>query len=112
MDLHPCLDCPMNGDEGRQDEAIKFAADAIRTCDILIVTAGAGMSVESGIPDFVDIEKALPELKNLGLSVFDISNADLFLEKPRFAWGVLQQANEGLSTSDSTRRVWHSPRVV
>nr|XP_054750336.1 NAD-dependent protein deacylase-like [Lytechinus pictus] len=50
--------------------------------------AGAGLSVDSGIPDFVDIHKALPEISHLDLNVFEISNDNIFLKDPKFAWGV------------------------
>ena len=76
---------------GRDDDSLTLAADAINKCDVLIITAGAGMSVDGGIPDLVDIDKAFPELKNLSLGVRDISNAELFLEKPRFAWGIFSK---------------------
>ncbi|XP_071493831.1 NAD-dependent protein deacylase-like [Diadema antillarum] len=50
--------------------------------------AGAGMSVDGGIPDFVDIKKALPEVSFLGLGVRELSNSELFLKNPQFAWGI------------------------
>lgn len=34
------------------DEALERAAQAIRAADALLVSAGAGMGVDSGLPDF------------------------------------------------------------
>lgn len=70
------------------DQILSSAAESIQTSDVLIITAGAGLSVDGGIPDFVDVKKALPEISHLGLNVFEISNDNIFLKDPRFAWGV------------------------
>jgi len=34
------------------DEKVRLAAEAIKAADALLVTAGAGMGVDSGLPDF------------------------------------------------------------
>lgn len=38
-------------------QAIEHAADLIRQADALIISAGAGMSVDSGLPDFQGISR-------------------------------------------------------
>src|SRR5262245_5286806 len=51
--------------------AISEAAAAIRSAEALLIGAGAGMGVDSGLPDFRGNEgfwKAYPPLRKLGLS--------------------------------------------
>lgn len=66
------------------------AAEALRSSSALLVTAGAGMGVDSGLPDFRGTEglwKAYPPLAGLGLSFADMANPDWFERDPSFAWG-------------------------
>ena len=66
------------------------AADAIRTADTLIITAGAGMGVDSGLPDFRGNEgfwNAYPPYRKLGLSFIDAANPEHFARDPAFGWG-------------------------
>ena len=54
---------------------ISLAAAAIRSADALLITAGAGMGVDSGLPDFRGNEgfwKAYPVVARLGLSFEDM----------------------------------------
>lgn len=72
------------------DDAIDRAADAIRSADALIIAAGAGMGVDSGLPDFRGAEgfwKAYPPLARQGLSFFDIADPSWFRRDPALAWG-------------------------
>jgi NAD-dependent SIR2 family protein deacetylase len=67
-----------------------LAADAIRAATALVVTAGAGMGVDSGLPDFRGDEgfwRAYPPFKRLGLSFVDLANPRWFDEDPALAWG-------------------------
>ncbi|MFO0552419.1 MAG: Sir2 family NAD-dependent protein deacetylase [Polyangiaceae bacterium] len=76
----------MDPNRRRFDEA----REAIDGADALIVTAGAGMGVDSGLPDFRGDEgfwRAYPPMKHLGLSFVDMANPRLFATDPRFAWG-------------------------
>jgi NAD-dependent SIR2 family protein deacetylase len=71
-------------------ELILGAAEAIRQADALVITAGAGMGVDSGLPDFRGKEgfwKAYPPFRKLGLSLPEISNPRFFLREPQLAWG-------------------------
>ena len=66
------------------------AARAIAGADALVITAGAGMGVDSGLPDFRGREgfwKAYPPLAKLGLSFEQIANAAVFDRDPALAWG-------------------------
>jgi len=64
------------------------AAVAIRTADALLIGAGAGMGVDSGLPDFRGPEgfwKAYPPFQ--GKSFSEISTPHWFETDPALAWG-------------------------
>src|SRR3954468_13166449 len=66
------------------------AADAVRTADALLVGAGAGVGVDSGLPDFRGDEgfwNAYPPYRHLGLSFVDLADPRWFEEDPALAWG-------------------------
>lgn len=65
------------------------AAEAIRNADALLICAGAGMGVDSGLPDFRGNEgfwKAYPVVARLGLSFSEMANPAWFKEDPHLAW--------------------------
>ncbi len=71
-------------------ENIKKAHDMIADADAIIIAAGAGMGVDSGLPDFRGNEgfwKAYPPIAKLGYEFQDIANASLFDTNPKLAWG-------------------------
>jgi NAD-dependent SIR2 family protein deacetylase len=78
-------------DEGSGVEAaIERAARAIDEAEALLVTAGAGMGVDSGLPDFRGDQgfwKAYPAYGALGLSFVDLANPRWFATDPELAWG-------------------------
>ena len=64
------------------------AADAIRQADALMIGAGAGMGVDSGLPDFrgnAGFWKAYPAFK--GRPFAKMSNPRWFARDPELAWG-------------------------
>ena len=66
------------------------AAAAISTADALLITAGAGMGVDSGLPDFRGDRgfwKAYPPFERLGVSFVDMANPTWFVRDPELAWG-------------------------
>lgn len=66
------------------------AAAAVRRAGALVVTAGAGMGVDSGLPDFRGDRgfwKAYPPYERLGLSFVDAANPAHFDDDPPFGWG-------------------------
>ena len=72
------------------DELLDRAAQAVATADALLITAGAGMGVDSGLPDFRGDEgfwRAYPPFKRLGLSFVDLANPRWFEDDPELAWG-------------------------
>lgn len=69
---------------------IHRAASALRNAKALFITSGAGMGVDSGLPDFRGPEgfwKAYPPLQKLGIRFPEMSNPSWFDTDPRFAWG-------------------------
>ncbi|MDO9306171.1 MAG: Sir2 family NAD-dependent protein deacetylase [Sulfuricurvum sp.] len=69
---------------------IMQARDALDWADAVLITSGAGMGVDSGLPDFRGTEgfwRAYPPMKELGLSFSDIANPKWFIEDPYLAWG-------------------------
>ena len=69
---------------------VSAAAAAIRSARALVVTAGAGMGVDSGLPDFRGDQgfwKAYPPYERLGLSFVDAANPAHFERDPAFGWG-------------------------
>jgi NAD-dependent SIR2 family protein deacetylase len=66
------------------------AAEAIREADALLIAAGAGMGVDSGLPDFRGTQgfwRAYPPYARLGLNFVAMANPDWFDTDPPFAWG-------------------------
>jgi NAD-dependent SIR2 family protein deacetylase len=66
------------------------AADLIAQADTLIVAAGAGMGVDSGLPDFRGNEgfwRAYPALRQAGMAFTSIASPAAFRERPERAWG-------------------------
>lgn len=73
-----------------EDHQFKLAASAISKSDALLITAGAGMGVDSGLPDFRGDEgfwNAYPPFRELGLSFVDLADPKWFRTNPRQAWG-------------------------
>jgi NAD-dependent SIR2 family protein deacetylase len=71
------------------EELIRQAASAIQRADALVVTAGAGMGVDSGLPDFrgqLGFWRAYPAIAKLGLSFEEIANPIMFKQDPHLAW--------------------------
>jgi NAD-dependent SIR2 family protein deacetylase len=66
------------------------AADWLRKADGLIVAAGAGMGIDSGLPDFrgpAGFWKVYPALGRAGIHFEAIANPAAFERDPRLAWG-------------------------
>jgi len=66
------------------------AADIIREAEAFVITAGAGMGVDSGLPDFRGDHgfwKAYPLYARLGLSFIEAANPRHFEREPAFGWG-------------------------
>ena len=72
------------------DQSLDRAAEALADADALLVTAGAGIGVDSGLPDFRGNEgfwRAYPPLQHLGIGFMDMANPVWFRRDPELAWG-------------------------
>jgi NAD-dependent SIR2 family protein deacetylase len=72
------------------DTAVSAAARVLTEADALLITAGAGMGVDSGLPDFRGDKgfwKAYPPFERLGVSFVDMANPGWFARDPELAWG-------------------------
>ncbi len=70
--------------------SIQRAAELISNAGSLVITAGAGMGVDSGLPDFRGNEgfwKAYPALARAKISFTEIACPDTFESNPKLAWG-------------------------
>ena len=68
---------------------IEQAKQLINDADALLITAGAGVGVDSGLPDFRGVEgfwRAYPVIKDLGLRFEEMANPRWFDEDPALAW--------------------------
>eukprot|EP01061_Rhynchopus_euleeides_P019487 TRINITY_DN32032_c0_g1_i1.p1 TRINITY_DN32032_c0_g1~~TRINITY_DN32032_c0_g1_i1.p1 ORF type:complete len:281 (+),score=72.47 TRINITY_DN32032_c0_g1_i1:134-976(+) len=71
-------------------EAFRRAAEVISRSSALVVTSGAGMGVDSGLPDFRGNEglwNYYPPLRHLGVSFSSMANPRWFETDPELAWG-------------------------
>ncbi|SFU77870.1 SIR2 family NAD-dependent protein deacylase [Pseudoduganella namucuonensis] len=69
---------------------IEQAADLIAQADSLIIAAGAGMGVDSGLPDFrgnAGFWKAYPALARARLEFTSVASPQTFRVDPSLAWG-------------------------
>ena len=68
------------------ERAARWLADA----DALLITAGAGMGIDSGLPDFRGpggFWRVYPALGKAGIQFEAIANPAAFARDPRLAWG-------------------------
>lgn len=73
-----------------ENERIKRAVSWLRDADGMLVTAGAGMSVDSGLPDYRGADgfwHAYPALKQHRLTFRDMANPRVMASHPRLCWG-------------------------
>ncbi len=71
------------------DESINKAAIQIKNADAILITAGAGIGVDSGLPDFRGNKgfwKAYPPIAKLGISFSEMANPMWFERNPKLAW--------------------------
>lgn len=72
------------------EEALLKAAQAIKDATAVLLTSGAGLGVDSGLPDFRGPQgfwRAYPPMEKLGLRFAQMSNPEWFEKDPKFAWG-------------------------
>jgi len=68
---------------------IEKAKKILSSADAILITAGAGMGVDSGLPDFRGTQgfwRAYPAIKDLGYRFEEMANPGWFKENPSLAW--------------------------
>ena len=68
----------------------KNLLNIISHADGLLITAGAGMGIDSGLPDFRGENgfwRAYPALEKAGIDFYSIANPRSFATNPKLAWG-------------------------
>eukprot|EP01122_Echinamoeba_exundans_P008142 TRINITY_DN2650_c0_g1_i1.p1 TRINITY_DN2650_c0_g1~~TRINITY_DN2650_c0_g1_i1.p1 ORF type:complete len:302 (+),score=44.08 TRINITY_DN2650_c0_g1_i1:24-929(+) len=71
--------------------SLDAAAASISAADAVLFVAGAGIGVDSGLPDYrgpSGFWKDYKGLQDLGLTLEDISHPDWFMSDPEAAWGL------------------------
>jgi NAD-dependent SIR2 family protein deacetylase len=71
------------------DNVLKAAAEAISRATFLVISAGAGMSADSGLPTFRGNEgfwTNYPSMRRLGLSFVECASPSHFRKDPHFGW--------------------------
>lgn len=71
------------------ERCIEQAKRLIEDANAILITAGAGMGVDSGLPDFRGENgfwRAYPNLKAKGLRFEDMATPKLFQTNPSLAW--------------------------
>lgn len=73
-----------------QREALTYAAELVQNAGAIVVAAGAGIGVDSGLPDFRGDEgfwQAYPPLRLTKMRFKDVAAAGYFDDDPYRAWG-------------------------
>ena len=72
------------------EPSIRAAAELIADADALIIAAGAGIGVDSGLPDSRGNEgfwRAYPALAKANLNFAEVASPQTFEQNPSLAWG-------------------------
>jgi len=71
------------------EKSLQQAAEEIAKAEAIIIAAGAGIGVDSGLPDFRGNDgfwKAYPPIAKLGISFSEMANPYWFEKQPLLAW--------------------------
>mgnify|MGYP001565549307 CR=1 FL=1 len=96
------------------EELVKRAAEIVKEADVLLLTAGAGLGVDSGLPDFRGNEgfwKAYPAYGHLGIEFMDLANPRRFLSDPELAWGFYAHRQQ-LYAKASPHEAYHTMLAI
>jgi NAD-dependent SIR2 family protein deacetylase len=72
------------------DEQVERIRESLESSEALFIGAGAGIGVDSGLPDFRGTEgfwRAYPPLVQLGIRFEEMANPRWFHDNPSLAWG-------------------------
>ena len=71
-------------------KTLKIMKQRIKDSKVVVITAGAGMGVDSGLPDFRGNEgfwNAYPPLQKRNINFMEMANPIWFYREPELAWG-------------------------
>ena len=94
------------------EDLIRRAAEAIAAADALLIGAGAGMGVDSGLPDFRGSEgfwRAYPPYARLGLGLRRAGRPPLVPRRPGPGLGLLRPSPGPLPPHPAARGFAHPP---
>jgi NAD-dependent SIR2 family protein deacetylase len=66
---------------------IKVAREYLQKADAIFITSGAGMSVDSGLPDYRSNLGIIAQLNKKNYNYNDLSDPKAFLENAEYSWG-------------------------
>jgi NAD-dependent SIR2 family protein deacetylase len=72
------------------EQNLSKAVEWLREADSLLITAGAGMGIDSGLPDYRGQDgfwRAYPALRSQNMSFERMASGNLFKVSPELAWG-------------------------
>ena len=72
------------------EDTLSQATEMIRKADAMLIGAGAGFGVDSGLPDFRGNEgfwETYPPIAKLGIGFEEMANPQWFEDDPSLAWG-------------------------
>ena len=93
---------------------IRKVAELIAKADALLITAGAGMGVDSGLPDFRGKDgfwRAYPALEKLGISFEQMAQPRWFFEDPATAWAFYGHRQQLYRETKPHDGLPHAPRL-
>jgi NAD-dependent SIR2 family protein deacetylase len=79
----------MNLESDEIERYLDQARKIVESAEAVLITAGAGMGVDSGLPDFRGNRgfwEAYPVAKRRGLSFESLANPEWFIDEPSLAW--------------------------
>ena len=97
--------------DDRTLRAIPRVAELIAKADALLITAGAGMGVDCGLPDFRGKDgfwRAYPALGKLGISFEEMAQPHVVRRPAGDGVGVLRPPAAAVSRDEAARRVTHA----
>ena len=71
-------------------ETYRLCAEIIKNSEVMFIHTGAGMGIDSGLPDFRGAKgfwNCYPLYEKLGINFIDAANPEYFKQDPSFAWG-------------------------
>jgi NAD-dependent SIR2 family protein deacetylase len=72
------------------ENTIEQISEIVLRAEAVLITAGAGMSVDSGLPDYRGVEgfwRAYPHAEKLGLKLEELDTPSMFIKNPEHIYG-------------------------